>query len=59
VITQVFNDATLFFLHATPNLATVIPTMDHIDERLVTGALNKDFNIAIHVLLSLAKKTLN
>jgi hypothetical protein len=58
-ITQVFKDATLFFSRATPNLATVIPAMDHIDERLATGALNKDLNVAIRVSLSLAKKALN
>jgi hypothetical protein len=58
-IAQVFKDATLFFSRATPNLASVIPAMDHIDERLATGALNRDFNVAIRVSLSLAKKTLN
>ena len=33
--------------------------MDHIDERLATDALNEDFDPAIRVALSLAKKTLN
>ena len=56
---QIFKDATLFFSHATPNLATVIPAMDYIDEVLTTQA--QDFNLkpAIHAALSMAKKVLN
>jgi len=56
---QIFKDATLFFSRAIPNLATVIPAMDHIDERLATDVLNEDFDPAIRVALGLAKKTLN
>lgn len=49
----------MFFSRAIPNLATIIPVMDHIDERLATDALKEDFDPAIRVALSLAKKTLN
>lgn len=56
---QIFRDATLFFSRATPNLAHVIPAMDHIDERLATDALNEKLDPSIRVALSLAKKTIN
>ncbi|GLB45149.1 hypothetical protein LshimejAT787_2000540 [Lyophyllum shimeji] len=59
-VLAVFKDATLFFSRATPNLATVIPAMDHIDEVLTTASLNtRTFEPAIRAALSLAKKTLN
>ena len=56
---QIFKDATLFFSRATPNLATVILAMDHIDEELTMQA--QDFNLkpAICAALSMAKKVLN
>jgi hypothetical protein len=56
---QVFKDATLFFSRSTPNLAMVIPAMDHIDEQLSNHALMQRFEPAIHAALGLAKKTLN
>ena len=56
---QVFSDATLFFSRSTPNLANVIPAMDHIDERLTTDALNKDLEPSIRLAPTLAKKTIN
>ncbi|KAH9903879.1 uncharacterized protein BXZ73DRAFT_62294, partial [Epithele typhae] len=36
---EVLKDATLFFSRSTPNLASVIPVMDVLDERLTTTAL--------------------
>ena len=33
---QIFKDATLFFSWSTPNLATVIPAMDHIGKMLIS-----------------------
>ena len=53
------KDATLFFSQGTPNLATVILAMDHIDERLTTDALNPRYNCAIHASLGIMRKTLN
>lgn len=56
---QVFKDATNFFSRGTPNLATVIPAMDMIDEVLSTGSVNLDYQPAIRAALGLSKKTLN
>jgi hypothetical protein len=56
---QVFKDASLFFSHSTPNLATVIPAMDHIDQKLTTDALNPRYQSSIQALLMIGRKTLN
>ncbi|TDL28989.1 hypothetical protein BD410DRAFT_711255 [Rickenella mellea] len=56
---NVFKDATLFFSRSTPNLATVIPAMDHIDETLATNALDSRYRPSIHAALSIGKRTLN
>jgi hypothetical protein len=56
---QVFKDATLFFSRSTPNLATVIPAMDHIDELLSTNSLDAKYEPSIRAALGIAKKTLN
>jgi hypothetical protein len=58
-ILQIFKDATLFFSRSTPNLATVIPAMDLIDEHLTTRSLDSNLNISIRASLGFAKKTLN
>ncbi|PIL36561.1 hypothetical protein GSI_00250 [Ganoderma sinense ZZ0214-1] len=59
-VLKVFKDATLFFSRGTPNLATVIPAMDHIDQVLTTASLNEDeYDDAIRVACGLAKTTLN
>ncbi|KIK76678.1 hypothetical protein PAXRUDRAFT_169128, partial [Paxillus rubicundulus Ve08.2h10] len=55
----ILKDATLYFSCATPNLATVIPAMDHIDDHLTTLGCNKKCTVAIHAAVELAKKTLN
>ena len=49
----------LFFPRATPNLATVILTMDHIDQLLTTTSLNCSYTLAIHAAVGTAKKTLS
>ena len=56
---QVFKDATLFFSRSTPNLATVIPAMDHIDKLLSTNSLDAKYEPSIRAALGIAKKTLN
>ncbi|TDL16425.1 hypothetical protein BD410DRAFT_705554, partial [Rickenella mellea] len=58
-VLKVFKDATLFFSRSTPNLATVIPAMDHIDETLATNALDSRYRPSIHAALSIGKRTLN
>ncbi|KAG1777140.1 hypothetical protein EV702DRAFT_970267, partial [Suillus placidus] len=48
------------FLWGTPNLAIVIPAMDHIDTVLTNGIINSQLlDPAIRTALHLAKKTLN
>ncbi|KDQ56488.1 hypothetical protein JAAARDRAFT_132751, partial [Jaapia argillacea MUCL 33604] len=57
---DILKDATLFFSHATLNLATVIPAMDLIDETLTTASLDVlKYNASIRASIGLAKKTLN
>jgi hypothetical protein len=56
---QVLKDATQFFSRATPNLATVIPAMDYINDRLSAQANDHSFSPAIKASLGLRKKTLN
>jgi hypothetical protein len=56
---QILKDATLFFSRGTPNLATVIPSMDFIDEYLATTALDSAYATPIRRSLLLAKRTLN
>jgi hypothetical protein len=58
-ISQVFKDATLFFSRSTPNLAMVIPAMDHMDELLSTNSLDAKYEPSIRAALGIAKKTLN
>ncbi len=58
--TQVFKDATLFFSRGTPNLATVIPAMDHIDSILTTANVSHHkYSNAIRVACGLAKRVLD
>lgn len=55
-----FKDATLFFSRGvTPNIATVIPAMDRIDEVLATSAFDSQYSISIQAALAMGKKTLN
>jgi hypothetical protein len=57
---QILKHATLFFSRSTPNLATVIPAMDVIDEQLTNDSLNRTrFDVSIRASLGVAKRTLN
>jgi len=56
---QIFRDATLFFSRGTPNLATVIPAMDHLDQHLATASLNRNYVPAVRVALAIGKAKLN
>lgn len=58
-VMKVFKDATLFFSRGTPNLATVIPAMDMIDQCLTNDSLNRKLSAPIRSAIGLAKKTLN
>jgi hypothetical protein len=56
---QIFQDATTFFSRATPNLATVIPAMDHIDKVLTAQSLDCTYEAPIRMALAMGSKTLN
>ena len=50
----------LFFSHGgTPNIASVIPTMDHLDEHLASIATSPKYGRAIKAAVALGKRTLN
>ena len=59
VLLQILKDATLFFSWGTPNLATVIPAMDHIDEWFTMDPLDTTYEPASWSSLVIAKATLN
>jgi hypothetical protein len=42
-----------------PNISTVIPAMDHINEYLAMASQNVKYSEAIHAALALGKQTLN
>jgi hypothetical protein len=55
-----FKDATLFFSRGgTPNIASVIPAMDHLDEHLASAAISPKYDPAIRAAVTIGKKTLN
>lgn len=54
-----FKDATTFFSRATPNLTTVIPAIDHINEILTSHESDESLNGSVRAALSLGKKTLD
>ncbi|KAJ8474625.1 hypothetical protein ONZ51_g7088 [Trametes cubensis] len=56
---RIFKDATLFFSRDTPNLATVIPAMEHMSNML-DGCIRDEvkYEEPIRIALSLAKRTL-
>jgi hypothetical protein len=56
---QILKDATLFFSRSMPNLARVIPAMDHIETTLSKGSLALSNDPAIRAALAIAQKTLN
>lgn len=58
IFPKIYKEATLFFSRGTPNLVTVIPAMDHIDNFLATSA-ERQYSPAIRVALAIGKKTIN
>jgi hypothetical protein len=59
-MSQIFKDTTSFFsCDGVPNLATVIPAMDHIDEVFATNSTDNQFSVSIWAALTVGKKTLN
>ncbi|KAG1718885.1 uncharacterized protein EDB91DRAFT_1007065, partial [Suillus paluster] len=56
---KILKHATMFFSCSMPNLAMVIPAMDHIDTTFTNCIINKArLQPAIHTALGLAKTTL-
>ncbi|KAH9910739.1 uncharacterized protein B0H18DRAFT_894592 [Fomitopsis serialis] len=58
----VFYHATQFFSREgeeAPDLTDVIPSMDYIDHRLATDAINTSLDPAIRVAIGMAKRTIN
>jgi len=49
----------LYFLCGTPNLATIIPAMDHIDKVLTTSLDSDKYSIPIHASLTIGKHMLS
>ena len=49
----------LFFSCGTPNLATVIPAMDHIDKVLTTSSDSNKHSLSIRASLTIGKRTLS
>ncbi|KAG1890421.1 uncharacterized protein F5891DRAFT_964987 [Suillus fuscotomentosus] len=58
-VLKILKDTTLFFSRSTPNLATVIPAMDLINERLTMYSRSKKYLPSICAAVRLAKLTLN
>ena len=58
-IIQILKDVTLFFSCSTPNLATVIPVMDFINDKLTAHAHDQTMSPAVKAALEIGKKTLN
>jgi hypothetical protein len=56
---QIFKHGTLFFSRDSPNISTVIPAMDHIDEYLMTACRNMKISKPIRAALALGRQTLN
>ena len=49
----------MFFSQSKPNIDSVIPVMDYIDQQLMNSALNPKYSKLIKTAISLGKWTLN
>ncbi|KAF8991788.1 hypothetical protein BDQ17DRAFT_1254536, partial [Cyathus striatus] len=56
---KVLKDAMLYFSRQDTSIANVIPSMDHINDCLMTAAINLELPLSIRTAAGLAKKTLN
>jgi hypothetical protein len=56
---KVFKDATMFFSQSKPNIDSVIPATDYLDQQLTASALNPKHSASIKASITLGKKTLN
>ncbi|KIK73466.1 hypothetical protein PAXRUDRAFT_122955, partial [Paxillus rubicundulus Ve08.2h10] len=58
-VLKILKDFTLLFSHSMPNLATVIPAMDHTDKHITTYACDKSYLQSICSAMSLTKGSPN
>ncbi|KAG2053512.1 hypothetical protein BDR06DRAFT_853996, partial [Suillus hirtellus] len=56
---KVLKDTTLFFSRSTPNLVTIIPVMDLIDQQMMMYSCDMKILPSICSAIGLAKKTLD
>ncbi|TFK59205.1 hypothetical protein BDN72DRAFT_752156, partial [Pluteus cervinus] len=56
---KILKHATSYFSRGTPNLATVIPAIDTVDEKFTNAIRDEKVNPAIRSAIILAKRTLN
>ncbi|KAF9559745.1 hypothetical protein CPC08DRAFT_621297, partial [Agrocybe pediades] len=56
---QIFKDATSFFSQSKPNIDSVIPTMDYLDQQLTNSSLDPEYPACIKRAIHFGKKTLN
>ena len=54
-----FQGRHLFFSRDSPNISTVIPAIDHINDYLARACGNIEFSKAFHATLDIGKQTLN
>ncbi|THU76475.1 hypothetical protein K435DRAFT_628124, partial [Dendrothele bispora CBS 962.96] len=58
-VLSILKEATVFFSRSTPNLATVIPSMDYINNEFEKMIADINLDPAIRAAVSLARMTLN
>lgn len=56
---RVFKDMIMFFSQGRPNINSIIPAMDYLDQQLTTSAFNMRYSKLIKASITLGKKTLN
>lgn len=56
---RVFKDMIMFFSQGRPNINSIIPVMDYLDQQLTTSAFNMRYSKLIKASITLGKKTLN
>lgn len=56
---KVFKDTTMFFSQSKPNIDSVIPAIDYIDQQLTNSTLDPKYSKSIKTAISLGKWTLN
>ena len=49
----------MFFSQGRPNINSIIPVMDYLDQQLTTSAFNMRYSKLIKASITLGKKTLN